>query len=108
AQAVPSKILRLEAIEVETVLCLEKRVEKRDSLNVVPMIVGHENVRFNSAVPAPFRPPAVESLQVVAQHAQAGAAIENEVRAAGNFQLKARRVSAIAPCIALQRRRRAA
>jgi hypothetical protein len=68
------------------------------------MVVGHEDVRLNS-VGSRFRPAIVQCAHVIAEHPQAGAAVEDEARAARRGQLDARRVSAVAPRIAVERRR---
>jgi hypothetical protein len=49
-----------------------------------------ENVGVNPTI-------AVKLRQAIAQHAQAGAAIQNETRAAGRSQFQARRVAAVPP-----------
>ena len=80
---------------------LEKRMKKRDALDVVPMIVRHQDVSVDAIVAAQIRP-------TIAQHSQAGAAVEDEPRAIRRGEFQTGRVSPVAPGIALQRRRRAA
>src|ERR1700751_1648518 len=65
------------------------------------MVVRHEDVRID----APF---AIRLGPEIPEHPHPGATIENESRVVGRRQFEARRVSAIAPGIALKRRRRAA
>ncbi len=101
AKAVRAQILRLKTVEVEFVLRFKKRSEEGKALNVVPVVVRYEDVRVDTALPMRLCPE-------IPQHSHAGAAIEDEPRAFGRRQLQAGRVSAIAPGIALKRRRRAA
>src|SRR6185437_7718045 len=93
---------------MKTIVCFKKRMEKRNALNVIPVLVRHQHVSFHSAVAAPSRPAVMLRLQLIAEHSQAGAAIQNEVRVAGRREFEARRVSAVAPGVALERRRGAA
>src|ERR1700722_17697346 len=90
---------------MKTILGLEKRMEKREALNVVPMIVRHQDMRFDSAVTLPTRPAIVHGVEVIAEHAEAGSAIENEMRAARDIDLEAGGIAAVAPGVALERRR---
>jgi len=101
AEAIGAKGLGLKTIEVEAVLRFKKRVEEGNALDVVPVVVGDEDVGLDAAAAEFFAP-------VVAEHAQAGAAIENEFGVVGGGQFEARRVAAEAPGIALERRSRAA
>src|ERR1700682_5483863 len=94
-------MLRLKAIKMEAILRLEEGMKKRDALNVVPVIMRDENMGVNPAV-------AMELRQAVAQHAQTGAAIEDEMGAVRSGDLDAWRVAAVAPCVALRRGRRTA
>ena len=64
-----------------------ERREKRNPLNMVPVIVRNENVCFGISLAAP----------AAAEWAQARATIENELRPVWGGKLKARRVAAIAP-----------
>ncbi len=100
-KAVRTQIFRLKAVEVEFVLRFKKRSKERQALNVIPVVVRHKDVRMYAALPMRLRPK-------IPQHPHAGAAIEDEPGAFGRRQLQAWRVSAIAPGIALKRRRRAA
>ena len=86
---------------MEAVLRFEERMKKRDALNVVPMIMRHQDVRLDPH-------PALFFRQMVAQHAQPGAAIQDKFGPVRCGQFQARRVPAIAPRVALERRRRAA
>ena len=75
---------------MELVLIDVERSEEGQALDMVPMIMGDEDVGLLGArgmlvVPA------------IAQHAQAGAAIENELRAIGSDEIEARGVAAEAP-----------
>ena len=62
------------------------------------MVVSNEDMRFRGAAGG-------WGSSAIAQHAQAGAAIENELRAIGSDQFEARRVSAVAPRRGVNRRR---
>src|ERR1700746_578649 len=101
SKAVRAQIFRLKAVEVKFVLRFKKRSEEGKALNVVPVVVGHEDVRMDTALPMRLRPE-------IPQHPHTGAAIEDKPRSFRRRQLQAGRVSAIAPGIALKRRRRAA
>src|SRR5271170_2097654 len=93
---------------MKMVLRFEEWLEEREALNVVPVIVGDQDVGFDSAVALPSRPAIVLRVQVIAKRPQAGAAVQNEVRAVLDRKFQAGGVSAVAPRIALERRRRAA
>ena len=108
AKAISPEILRFETVKVKPVLAFEKWMEKRDTLNVIPMIVRYEDVGIDSAVAPPFRPAAVDRVQIIAQHPQAGTAIKDEPAATGSRQLDTRGIAAIAPRITFDRWRRAA
>jgi len=73
-QAVAAQKFRTETIKVKVIIFGVQRREKWDSLDVVPVIVGHQNMRFRSAFPVGRGPAA-------AQHAQSGAAIQNNLYA---------------------------
>ena len=74
-ETVGSERRRLKAIKVKAVLRLEKRMEKRNTLNVIPVKVRHQDVRFHAA--------GVRLDDLISQHANAGPTIENEACAAG-------------------------
>src|SRR5262249_28449570 len=59
--------------------------------NVVPMVVGHEDVCFGIAFSCARRGPSA------AEHAQPGAAIQYKLSAVGRDELETGRVAAIAP-----------
>ena len=73
AQTIAAKKFGLEAVKVKAVLGLEEGVEKRNALDVIPVIVGDENVSVECRRSEPCCAP------MIAEAAQAGAAIENEV-----------------------------
>jgi len=72
--------------------------EKRHALNVVPMKMGNKNVGVKLAV-AEF------VLQLIPQHAEAGAAIE-DINALSNANLDARGIAPVAQILGLWRGRR--
>ena len=86
---------------MEAVLALKKWIKERDALYVVPVVMRHKNVGFDGVAAICARP-------AVAQHAHARAAIQDKTRAVRRGQFEARRVTTVAPGVALQRRRRAA
>ena len=90
---------------MKAILRFKKWMKKGKTLNMVPMVVGNENVGFDTSVALPARPAIVLRVQMIAEHAQAGAAIEDEMRSVRDRQFQARRVPAVAICIALKRRR---
>src|ERR1700683_898745 len=47
-KAVRTEIFRLETVKVKAVLALEKRIEERNALYVVPVIMRHQNVCFDA------------------------------------------------------------
>ena len=75
-----------------------QRAEKRHALNVIPMEVRNENVSVKLAI-AEF------VFQLVAQHAEAGTAIEN-VNALSQANLDARGVAPVTQILGLWRGRR--
>src|ERR1700747_2053272 len=66
-----------------------ERRKKRNSLNMVPMVMGHKNVCFGGPIFAWRRPSA-------SQHAQPSPTIQNELRTIRRGKLQAGRVSPIA------------
>ena len=97
SQTVAAEIFRLEAVKVEIVLRQIERAEKRHTLNVIPMVVRDENVRLLGAV-------AIGICPMIPEHAYAGAAIEDETRSVRRNDIDARRISAVAPHSAIERR----
>ena len=87
-QTVAAQEFRAKAIKMEAILWRVKRRKKWQPLNVVPVIVRDENIRADGIV-------AVR--QLLAQHAQAGSAIQDKLRAVGRGQFKARRVPGVEP-----------
>src|SRR6266446_2767543 len=75
-----------------------KRRKKRNALDVVPVVVRNKNMRLRGSSLA-------RRGAAVPQHAQTCAAIQNKLRAIRCNQLQARRVSAVAPCRRIHRRR---
>src|SRR5277367_6342793 len=73
----------------------------RDPLNVIPMIVRDQNMRFDARA-------ILLSGELIAQGTKAGAAIENERSSVGCGQFEAGSISPVAPGVALERGRRAA
>ena len=51
AQAIAPKIFRFETVKVKAVLLLEERMKERNSLNVIPVIMRHQDVRVNPPMP---------------------------------------------------------
>src|SRR5215467_9032907 len=84
-------MFRTEAVEVELIVFAVQRGKKRNSLDMVPVVVGDENMRLGIALAGFWSGP------TAAENAQPGAAIENELRAVGGDELKAGRVAAVAP-----------
>lgn len=83
---------------MEMILGFEERVEKRDTLNVVPMIMRNQNMGFDAGV---------RLIPTIPEGSQACAAIENDMGSVWRGELEARRIAAVAPVFALGRRRRA-
>src|SRR5712671_7144217 len=86
-QAVATQKSGAEAVKVELIIFDIQGRKKWNSLNVVPVIMGHENVGLWGVRSA-------RSSSAIAKHAQAGSAIENKLRAVWGNQLEAGRVSA--------------
>ena len=95
AQAVWAEVLRLKAEEMKSIPRVEEGVEKRNTLNVIPVVVRHQHLCLNPGVVAGLQP-------LVAEHPQSRAAIEDESRAIRSGKLEARRVPAIAPGVTLE------
>jgi hypothetical protein len=89
-EAVAAEVFGAETVEVEFVFFDVERGEEGDALDVVPVVVGDEDVGFWDAV-------AIRGGQAVAQHAEAGAAVENDLRAVWCDQLQTGGVAAVAP-----------
>src|ERR1700733_9808747 len=101
SKSIGAEEFRMKTIKVEAVLRLEKRVEEGNPLDVIPMVMRDKNVGFDSMPTVGLRP-------TVAEHSQSRATVQNKRRTVGRYQFQTRRIAAIAPCIALKRRRRAA
>src|ERR1700735_385778 len=101
AKTTRPQVFRLKAIEMKAILRLEERVKKWNALDVVPVIMGNENVGFDAMAAVNLRP-------AVPQHSQPSAAVQNKPSTVGGFEFQTRRIAAVAPCVALKRRRRAA
>jgi len=48
-KAIRPQRLRLEAIEMEAVLRLEEGMEERNALNMIPVVMGNQNMGFDGA-----------------------------------------------------------
>ena len=101
SEAVGTKILRSKTVKMKTVARLKEGMKERYALNMIPVIVSDKNLRVDSVVTIQVRP-------LIAEHAQPRTAIEDKWRPVGRSEFKTGRVAAIAPCVALQRWRRAA
>ena len=100
-QTVGPEEFRPKTVKVEAIAFGVKRRKKRKSLNMIPMVVRDKNMRFGGLG-------SVRTHPAVSQHAKAGSAVQDKLRAVGRQQFQARRVSAIAPRRRVYRRRRAA
>src|SRR5690242_5433092 len=89
-QAALSQGFRAKTVKVKFVASFIERSEKRNALNVVPVVVRHKNVSFNRFA---IRSPG----PAVAEHAQSRAAIQNKAAAVWRDQLNAGSVSAVTP-----------
>ena len=89
-EAIAAEKFGTKAIEVEAIAGRVEGGEKRDALDVVPVIVADEDVGLESGRGRRLRPAAAE-------HTNAGATVEDEASAVGSKQLKTRRIAAIAP-----------
>jgi len=101
AQGVAAKKLRAEAVKLEFVILDVEGSEEGQTLDVVPVIVGDEDVGFGG-------PDGIIGAPAVSQHAKASAAIKNELRAIRGKEIQTRRVSAKAPGDRVDGRSRAA
>src|SRR6185437_6413015 len=86
----------LKAIEMEMIARVKEGVKERQALDVVPMVVRHQNLRFDVAVTMRLHP-------LVAEHAESSAAIEDEARAVGSGDFDAGGVAAVAPRVPIER-----
>lgn len=96
-QTLGAEVIGLKAVKMKLILSFEKGMEEGDALDVIPVVVGDKDVCFETRVV--FLGPAI------AEHAQASAAIEDEASAARGGEFEARRISTIAPSVALECRR---
>src|SRR5579883_833380 len=87
---------RSETVKMKLVVRRIQGREKGDALNVVPMVVGHEDVGLNGFFGG--------GRQAIAKNPQAGAAIEDEATPVGRNEFEARRITAIAPGGPIHRR----
>lgn len=85
---------------MKAVLGLKERMKERDALDVIPMVVAYQDMGVDAAQ--------IRRSEPIAEHTKTCAAIEDEPNATRSSELNAGRISAVAPRIALQRRRRAA
>ena len=99
-QAMWTQIFGLKAVKMKTILGLEKGTEKRNALNVIPVVVRDQDVGFNAEA-------ALIGSEQVAQAANSSAAIENERSAVGRGEFEAGSIAPIAPGVALDGGRRA-
>ena len=100
-QAVRPEEPRAKTVKVEAVALRIERRKKRNPLDVVPVVVGDEDMRLGGLR-------SVRSHPAVPEHAQPGAAVQDKLRPVGRLHLQARRVSPIAPGRRVHRRRRTA
>src|SRR5277367_520047 len=54
-EAVATEMLGLETVKMKTILGFVERLEEWDALNVVPMVMRNEDMRFDPAVTVPLR-----------------------------------------------------
>ena len=100
-QAARSQVLGPETVKMKAILFRIQRRKKRNALDVVPVVVRHENVRL-----VLFR--LLCGFQVASQHAQSGTAIEDHAGARRRGQLDAGGIPAVAPGGLIHGGRRAA
>src|SRR5579863_5523565 len=81
-------MLGRKRVKVEIVLRVVERLKKRNPLNVVPVIVGEENVCFDTLVPELRE-------KLFAERAQAGAAVEDQDLTLGAANLDAGGISSV-------------
>lgn len=86
---------------MKAVLRLEEGTKERDALNVIPMKMGDQNMGFDAEFTVGLGP-------AVAEGAQAGTAVKNEMAAPGRGEFETRRITAIAPSVAFDGGRGAA
>ena len=60
AQALGPEIFRLKTVKVKTVLRLVKRMEEWNALDVIPVVVSHQDMRVNSVLGGLFFPSIAE------------------------------------------------
>jgi hypothetical protein len=99
-QRIAAQEFRTETVEMELVLFDIKGSEKGQSLNVVPMIVGNEDMGFGGKDGIP-------GSRSISQHAQSCPAVEYELGAVRSEQVQARRVTSKTPGGRVDGRRRA-
>src|SRR5579863_3576592 len=95
-EAVAAEMLGTKTVEMKCVVFGIQRSEERNALNVIPVIVSDQNVGFG-ITHAGGDDASGGSDPAAAEHAEAGAAIQNKLRAVGRGEFEAGRVSAVAP-----------
>ena len=75
-QAVAAQEFRSKTVKVKSILCRIKRRKERDALNVVPVVMGYEDMRVHGLVRG--------RRQTVSEDAQAGAAIQDKPSTVGS------------------------
>ncbi len=98
-QALGADEFRTKAMEAERIAGRIEGCKERDSLYVVPMVVRDKNIRVN-AFSGPFR----LRRPAIAQHTKPSTTIQNYASAIGSRQFDARRIAAIPPRRAVNRR----
>ena len=95
-QAVAAEVFGTKAVKMKGIIFGVEWREKRDALDVIPVIVSYQNVRFRISY---FRRQVVGgwSGPAAAEHAETGAAIQNKLRAVRRSEFETWRVSAIPP-----------
>ena len=93
-QAVRAEIFGLKTIEMKAILRLEEGMKKRNALNMIPVVVSDEDVRFDALT-------ALIGGELVAEAADSGAAIEDERSPVGRAEFKAGSIAPIAPSVTL-------
>src|SRR5580698_8138664 len=86
---------------MKAILRFEKWMKKRNALDVIPVVMSDQNMRFDALA-------ILLGGELIAQGAKAGAAIENERGSVRRGEFEAGSISPVAPSVALKRGGRAA
>src|ERR1700730_1710408 len=90
SKRVLAEVLRTKTIKLKMIFFVVEWSEKRQPLNVIPVVMGNENVCL-------VAPALVRSAPAASKRAQTGSAIQNKLRSIGRDKLEAWRIATVTP-----------